>query len=66
MQGLGYKQLYEYEDLSEAVGRIKQETRHFAKRQMTWFRREKNVVYIDVLKENAGDVLGNGAQQLCR
>ena len=66
MQGLGYKQLYEYEDLSEAVGRIKQETRHFAKRQMTWFRREKNVVYIDVLKENTGDVLGNGAQQLCR
>ncbi len=60
MQGLGYKQLFDYDDLETAVQRIKQETRHFAKRQLTWFRREKQAVYIDVLKENVINVLRNG------
>lgn len=48
MQGLGYKQLLAYVrgecTLEEAVYRIKLETRHFAKRQLTWFRREKDVI----------------------
>ena len=51
MQGLGYKQLFAYLDgrigYEEAVDAIKKETRHFAKRQMTWFRREKDVIFID-------------------
>ncbi len=51
MQGLGYKQMLEYYDgkctLEEAVEHIKQETRHFAKRQLTWFRREKEVIWVD-------------------
>ena len=33
--------------LEEAVYRIKRDTRHFAKRQITWFKREKNVIWID-------------------
>ncbi len=61
MQGLGYKQLYAYLlgkcSLSQAVEDIKAETRHFAKRQITWFKREKNVRWIDIEKENAIDVL---------
>lgn len=51
MQGLGYKEILEYLDgrcsLLEAVEKIKKETRHFAKRQLTWFRREKNVIWLD-------------------
>lgn len=51
MQGLGYKEILDYLEgecsLEEAVCRIKQGTRHFAKRQLTWFRREKNVIWID-------------------
>ncbi len=51
MQGLGYKELLRYfdheYDLDEAVRIIKRDTRHFAKRQMTWFRREKNVTFVD-------------------
>lgn len=51
MQGLGYKELLAYLDaeitLEEAVYRIKRDTRHFAKRQLTWFRREKNVIWIN-------------------
>lgn len=50
MQGLGYKEILEYLDggctLDEAVYRIKRDTRHFAKRQLTWFRREKDVTWI--------------------
>lgn len=51
MQGLGYKEILDYLDgkctLEEAVTLIKRNTRHFAKRQLTWFRREKNVIWID-------------------
>lgn len=50
MQGLGYKEILEYLEgectLEEAVCRIKRDTRHFAKRQLTWFRREREVVWI--------------------
>ncbi len=51
MQGLGYKELLGYLEgdysLEEAVRIIKRDTRHFAKRQITWFKREKDVVWID-------------------
>ncbi|KMZ55012.1 tRNA (adenosine(37)-N6)-dimethylallyltransferase MiaA [Dorea sp. D27] len=51
MQGLGYKEILDYLDgrctLEEAVYTIKRDTRHFAKRQITWFKREKNVIWID-------------------
>lgn len=50
MQGLGYKEILEYLDgactLEDAVYRIKRDTRHFAKRQLTWFRREKDVTWL--------------------
>lgn len=51
MQGLGYKEILSFLEgeitLDEAVYRIKRDTRHFAKRQLTWFRREKDVIWID-------------------
>ena len=51
MQGLGYKELLAYLDgeipLEEAVRIIKRDTRHFAKRQLTRFRRERAVIWID-------------------
>lgn len=51
MQGLGYKEMLDYLDgrisLEEAVEIIKRDTRHFAKRQITWFKREKDVCWID-------------------
>lgn len=54
MQGLGYKELLAYLEgettLEEAVYRIKRDTRHFAKRQITWFKREKDVIWIDKSK----------------
>ena len=51
MQGLGYKEMFEYLDgeitLEEAVYKIKRDTRHFAKRQITWFKREKDVIWLN-------------------
>ena len=50
MQGLGYKEILAYLDgecsLEEAVYLIKRDTRHFAKRQLTWFRREREVIWL--------------------
>jgi tRNA dimethylallyltransferase len=57
MQGLGYKEIIEYLQgnctLEEAVYLLKRDTRHFAKRQLTWFRREKEVSWIQ--KNEYGD-----------
>ncbi len=51
MQGLGYKEILAYLDgectLEEAVEILKRDTRHFAKRQITWFRREEEVIWLD-------------------
>ena len=50
MQGLGYKEIIDYLNgdisLEEAIYIIKRDTRHFAKRQLTWFRREKDVQWV--------------------
>ena len=69
MQGIGYKQIYSYLEgdwsLEEAVRLIKRDTRHFAKRQLTWFRREKDVIWVDIdqfdTKEALYDHLQNTA-----
>lgn len=51
MQGLGYKEILDYLNgeitLERALYLIKRDTRHFAKRQLTWFRREKTVTWIN-------------------
>ena len=72
MQGIGYKQIYgclegEY-DLDEAVRLIKRDTRRFAKRQLTWFRREKDVIWVDTdmfeTKEALWEHLHRTAQEI--
>lgn len=51
MQGLGYKEILAYLDgeypLEEAVRVLKRDTRHFAKRQLTWFRREQELTWVN-------------------
>lgn len=71
MQGLGYKEILDYLNgdcsLEEAVYLIKRDTRHFAKRQLTWFRREKEVIWVD--KQNfdydSQRILDYMVEQLC-
>lgn len=54
MQGIGYKELFPFfegtKSLEKAIEQIKLDTRHFAKRQLTWFRREQDVTWLS--KEN--------------
>jgi len=65
LQTVGYKELFEYiegaTDLLTAIDRIKQHTRNYAKKQLTWLRREKNIQwfavddsrkYVDFLQQN--------------
>lgn len=51
MQGLGYKEILAYLDgecsLEDAVYTLKRDTRHFAKRQITWFKRERDVIWLN-------------------
>lgn len=51
MQGLGYKEILAYLNgemsYEEAVYILKRDTRHFAKRQLTWFKREKDVIWVN-------------------
>jgi tRNA dimethylallyltransferase len=59
MQGLGYREMIGYlegeYDLNRAVYLIKRNTRHFAKRQLTWFKRERDVLWIDKRDFNRND-----------
>lgn len=51
MQGLGYKEIIDYYNgnltLEEAIYILKRDTRHFAKRQLTWFKRERDVLWVE-------------------
>ena len=59
MQGIGYKEVIDYlngkTSLEECIDIIKRDTRHFAKRQLTWFKKEKVVTYIDKDEFDAED-----------
>lgn len=66
MQGIGYKEVAEYlrGDLTkdEMVEKLKQETRHYAKRQLTWFRKNKEIIWLNAENsmENNIDIIMKG------
>lgn len=67
MQGLGYKEIVAYLEgeysLEGAVYKLKQNTRHFAKRQLTWFRREERIHWINIDEfEDKNDIVKNIAE----
>ncbi|WP_010282246.1 tRNA (adenosine(37)-N6)-dimethylallyltransferase MiaA [Bacillus timonensis] len=59
IQAIGYKELYSYLDgklsLDEAINDLKQNTRRYAKRQLTWFRNKMDVKWFDMSMENEFD-----------
>ena len=69
MQALGYKEVLAYLEgrcsREEAVARIKLGSRHYAKRQLTWFRREKDAVWIDKSLYENEEALFHATLQLC-
>jgi len=64
MQAIGYKEIIKYKDgeisLDTAIETIKQESRRYAKRQLTWFRRDENVKWLDTEKDDIEKELYNG------
>ena len=60
MQGLGYKEVVEYLEgkvtKEEMIEKIKMETRRYAKRQLTWFRKNKETIWLDATKEKEYNV----------
>ena len=54
MQALGYKEVYEYLkgeiNKDEIIEKIKRESRRYAKRQITWFKRNQNIIWLDGLE----------------
>lgn len=61
MQGLGYKEIVGYlegeYDLAEAIYLLKRNTRHFAKRQITWFKRDSEIVWLNLDQLSIGEML---------
>jgi tRNA dimethylallyltransferase len=57
MKAIGYKEIVPYLNgewtLDKAVYELKKGTRHYAKRQLTWMRREENVLWVDALQDDA-------------
>ena len=60
MQGLGYKEVVQYLNgeltKEEMIEKIKQETRRYAKRQMTWFRKNKHTIWIDAENDRQNNI----------
>lgn len=60
MQGLGYKEVVEYLEnkttKEEMIEKIKMETRRYAKRQITWFKKNKQTIWLDGLKSREENV----------
>lgn len=56
MRGIGYREIVEYLrgnlSLEDAISKIKQHTRNYAKRQITWFKRNNKIIWFDTLKDN--------------
>ena len=66
MQGLGYKEVVKYLDneisKEEMIELIKKETRHYAKRQLTWFRKNKETIWLDgqdLIQNNINIIIKN-------
>lgn len=60
MQALGYKEVYEYlkGEISkdEMIEKIKRESRRYAKRQITWFKRSENIIWLDGLENKQNNI----------
>lgn len=60
MQALGYKEIKEYLDgiitKEEAIEKVKQETRRYAKRQLTWFRKNKQTIWLDAMQDKKENI----------
>ena len=65
LQAIGYKEIIDFYDgkisLDEAIEKVKKESRNYAKRQLTWFRRNQDIVWLEVIDsiENKLEIIEN-------
>lgn len=68
MRSIGYRQMIQYlngeYDFERCVELIQRDTRHFAKRQLTWFRHDENVIWVDKYRKTDKEVLYELLQQI--
>lgn len=68
MRALGYKQIIPYlqgvRTLNEAIEHVKRDTRHYAKRQMTWFSADQNIIWIDLKEGESPEETASRIQSL--
>ena len=68
MKGLGYKEVLDFFSgeitLDEAIYRVKRDSRHFDKRQLTWFRRERDVTWVNLDGREEAEVLEELVEKL--
>lgn len=69
-QALGYKELFPYlegrESLADAAARLKRATRRYAKRQLTWFRRDREIVWVDLEPYPSAEAAARALEELVR
>lgn len=69
-QAIGYRQFDEYfageTSLEEVVSRIQKESRNYAKRQLTWFRREKQIKWHCIDRENFDNILNSCGERIAK
>ena len=60
MQAIGYKEIRDYFNNTitkeETIEKIKQESRRYAKRQITWFKKNENIIWLDGLKDKQNNI----------
>ncbi|GFR35562.1 hypothetical protein TCEA9_13740 [Thermobrachium celere] len=63
MQAIGYKEVFDFLEgklsLEDTIELIKQNTRRYAKRQLTWFRKDKRIYWVDVYNKSLEEILSN-------
>ncbi len=69
-QAIGYRQFDEYlageTSLEDAVARIQKESRNYAKRQLTWFRRDPRIHWFQIDRENFDNILNYCAERIAK
>jgi tRNA dimethylallyltransferase len=69
MQALGYRQIVEHlrgeRSLSDTIELVKLRTRQFAKRQMTWFRRQLSLTWINLAPEDSAEAVASRIAATC-
>ena len=64
MKGIGYREFFEYDNLEIIKDKIKQNSRHYAKRQITWFKRYDFAIKLDIFNKTKSEIIDSIVEQI--